>query len=115
MLLRNGTGVTHRNGTDAREIDHQLGGEVDFKATTKTKAPQVTGGDGEPKTRRVDRRLAYLLSCSIRFELVQRGELTLDQAIDDVERLRVVAGITCRCEREILDAFERYDKRRRSS
>jgi hypothetical protein len=63
--------------------------------------------DGEPKTRRVDRRLAYLLSCSIRFELVQRGELTLDQAIQDVERLRVVAGIACSCEREILDAWRR--------
>jgi hypothetical protein len=109
MSLRNGAGVTHRNGTDARGIDHQLGGEVDFKATTKTKAPQVT------KTTRVDRRLVYWLSCSIRFELVQRGELTLDEAIDDVERLRIHAGITCRCEREILDAFERYDKRRRSS
>jgi hypothetical protein len=114
MLLRNGAGVTHRNGTDAREVD-QRGCEVNFKATTKTKAPQVTGGDGEPKTRRIDRRLAYLLSCSIRFELVLRGEMTLDEALDDIERLRVHAGIACRCEREILDAFERYDKRRRSS
>jgi hypothetical protein len=98
VLLRNGAGVTHRNGTDARKID-RLGSGVDFKATTKTKAPQVTGGDGEPKTGRVDPRLGYLLSCSIRFELVQRGELTLDQAIEDIERLRVVAGIACCCDK----------------
>jgi hypothetical protein len=69
-------------------------------------------------TARVDPRLAFLRSCAIRFELVERQEMTLDEAIDDIERLRVVAGIACRCEREILDAFERYNKpthRRRAS
>jgi hypothetical protein len=69
-------------------------------------------------TARVDPRLAFLLSCAIRFELVERQEMTLDEAFDDIERLRVITGITCCCEREILNAFERYNKpthRRRSS
>jgi hypothetical protein len=67
---------------------------------------------------RVDPRLAFLLSCAILFELVERAEMTLDEAIDDIERLRVHAGIACCCEREILNSFERYKKptyRRRSA
>jgi hypothetical protein len=64
----------------------------------------------EAPARRVDPRLAFLLSCAIRFELVERQEMTLDEAFDDIERLRVIAGITCSCEREILNAFERYTK-----
>jgi hypothetical protein len=59
-------------------------------------------------TARVDPRLAFLLSCAIRFELVERQEITLDEAFDDIERLWVIAGIACRCEREILNAFERW-------
>ena len=65
-------------------------------------------------TARVDPRLAFLLSCAIRFELVERQEMTLDEAIDDIERLRVVAGIACRCEREILNALEHCNKPTRS-
>jgi len=64
----------------------------------------------EAPARRVDPRLAFLLSCAIRFELVERQEMTLDEAFDDIERLRVIAGIMCSCERDILDAFERYAK-----
>jgi hypothetical protein len=55
-------------------------------------------------TARVDLRLAFLLSCAIRFELVEREEMTLDEAFDDIERLLVVAGLACRYEREILNA-----------
>jgi hypothetical protein len=41
MLPANGAGVAHRvSGADAREID-QLGGRVNFLATTKIKPPQV--------------------------------------------------------------------------
>jgi len=61
-------------------------------------------------TARVDPRLAFLLSCAIRFELVERQEMTLDEAFDDIERLRVIAGITCCCEGETLNAFERGSK-----
>jgi len=65
-------------------------------------------------TARVDPRLAFLLSCAIRFELVEREEMTLDEAFDDIARLWAIAGIACRCKCEILDAFERYAKPTRS-
>jgi hypothetical protein len=69
-------------------------------------------------TARVDPRMAFLLSCAIRFELVERQEMTLDEALDDIERLRIIAGLVCCCERDILNAFERCNKppyRRRTS
>ena len=72
----------------------------------------------EAPARRVDPRLAFLLSCAIRFELVEQQEMTLDEAFDDIARLWAIVGIACRCECEILNAFERYAKptqRRRSS
>jgi len=65
-------------------------------------------------TARVDPRLAFLLSCAIRFELVEREEMMLDEAFDDIERLLVAAGLACRCEREILNALERCNKPTRS-
>jgi hypothetical protein len=65
-------------------------------------------------TARVDPRLAFLLSCAIRFKLVERQEMTLDEALDDIERPRVIAGLACSCESEILDAFERCNKSIRS-
>ena len=64
----------------------------------------------EAPARRVDPRLAFLLSCAIRFELVEHQEMTLDEAFDDIGKLWAIAGIACRCECEILDAFERYAK-----
>ena len=72
-------------------------------AFSETLALEVPAG-------RVDPRLAFLLSCAIRFELVEREEMTLDEAFDDIARLWAIAGIACRCECEILDAFERYAK-----
>jgi hypothetical protein len=56
----------------------------------------------------VDPRMAFLLSCAIRFELVERGEMDLDEAFDEgiIERFRAIAKITCRCEREIIDRFD---------
>jgi hypothetical protein len=65
-------------------------------------------------TARVDPRLAFLLSCASRFDLVERQEMTLDEAFDDIERLRVIAGLACHCESEILNAFERCNKPTRS-
>jgi hypothetical protein len=42
MPLANGAGVAHRvSGADARRID-QLGGRVNFLATTKIKPPQAS-------------------------------------------------------------------------
>jgi hypothetical protein len=64
----------------------------------------------EAPARRVDPRLAFLLSCAIRFELVEQQEMTLDEAFDDIARLWAIVGIACRCECEILNAFERYAK-----
>ena len=67
-------------------------------------------------TARVDPRMALLLSCAIRFELVERDEMTLDEALDDafVERFRAIAEITCRCEREMLEQWERLYPHQRS-
>jgi hypothetical protein len=65
-------------------------------------------------TARVDPRLAFLLSCAIRFELVERQEMTLDEALDDIDRLRIIAGLACCCEREILNSFDRCNKPTRS-
>ena len=58
--------------------------------------------------RRIDRRLAFLACASARFDLVETGEMTLDEAVDDnfVERFRAVAEITCRCEREMIERWE---------
>ena len=64
----------------------------------------------EAPARRVDPRLAFLLSCAIRFELVEQQEMTLDEAFNDIARLWAIVGIACRCECEILNAFERYAK-----
>ena len=52
-------------------------------------------------TARVDPRMALLLSCAIRFELVERDEMTLDEALDDafIEQFRAITEINCRCER----------------
>ena len=59
-------------------------------------------------TARVDPRMALLLSCAIRFELVERDEMTLDEALDHnlIEQFRAIAEITCHCEREIMDRMD---------
>jgi len=68
-------------------------------------------------TSRIDPRLAFLLSCAIRFELVERGEMDLDDALDDafIEQFRAIAEITCRCEREMIERWDRLYPHRRSS
>jgi len=59
--------------------------------------------------RRVDRRLAFLACASARFDLVETGEMTLDEAVDGnfVERFRAVAEIVCACECQMIEAWER--------
>ena len=59
--------------------------------------------------RRIDRPLAFLACASARFDLVEIGEMTLDEAVDDnfVERFRAVAEIACACECQMIEAWER--------
>jgi hypothetical protein len=85
------------------------------------KAPAVSGlGQGEktgnfpPDTapdhnrQRIDLRLAFLACAAARFDLVEAGAMTLDEAFsrDFVERYREIGRLTCQCEREILDRFD---------
>jgi hypothetical protein len=83
------------------------------EANTKDR-PSPTPLDREHQDH-ADLRMQFLLSCAIRFELVERGEMALDEALYDdfIERFRAVAEITCRCEREILNAFQREDRKMR--
>ncbi len=92
------------------------------------KAPAVEPGPGEgisenfppdtaldPNGQHIDLRLAFLACAAARFDLVETNAMTLDEALDDVfvEQLRAVAEITCRCERDILDAWERGHRKLR--
>ena len=65
----------------ALEID-QLGSAVTLSPTLDSKLPQVSrvkvSGDS------VDPRLVFLLRAAARFELVEAGELCLDEAFDDL-------------------------------
>lgn len=72
------------------------------------KAPPLKAQNAEGQSR-IDPRLAFLACAAARFDLVEAGAMTLDEALDDdfVERFRAIAGIVCRCEREILDRWER--------
>ena len=60
-------------------------------------------------TTQIDRRLAFLACASTRFDLVETGEMTLDEAVDGnfVERFRAVAEIVCACECQMIEAWER--------
>jgi len=56
-------------------------------------------------TTQIDRRLAFLACASARFDLVESGEMTLGEAVDDnfVERFRAVAEIVCACECQMIE------------
>ena len=60
-------------------------------------------------TTQIDRRLAFLACASARFDLVETGEMMLDEAVDSnfVERFRAVAEIVCACECQMIEAWER--------
>jgi hypothetical protein len=66
----------------------------------------------DPNRQRIDLRLAFLACASARLALIEEGVMSLDEAFDDafVENFRAIAGIVCRCEREMLDAFERQHR-----
>jgi hypothetical protein len=71
----------------------------------------------DPNRQRIDLRLAFLACAAARFDLVEVGEMTLDQALDDafIEQFRAVAKITCHCECEMIERWERLCLHRRSS
>jgi hypothetical protein len=58
---------------------------------------------------RIDLRLAFLAIASARLELVEAGVMTLDEAVDAefIERFRAIAEISCRCEKAIMERFDR--------
>jgi hypothetical protein len=65
----------------AFEVDW-LGSAVTFSPTLDGTSPQVicaSGGDGAC---RIDPRLVFLLRAAARFELVEAGQLCLDEAFD---------------------------------
>jgi hypothetical protein len=59
-------------------------------------------------TARVDPRLCFLACAAARFDLVEAGAMTLDEALDTefVERFRAIAQINCHCECEIMQRME---------
>jgi hypothetical protein len=63
----------------------------------------------------VDPRLSFLLSCAIRFDMVERGEMTLDEALDHdlVERFRALGQLSCHCEPEIMQRMDRVHREMR--
>jgi hypothetical protein len=60
----------------------------------------------------IDPRLALLARASAKLILVEACVETLDHAFDDISRGFCMLD-PCKCEREILDSFERYDCIRR--
>jgi hypothetical protein len=60
-------------------------------------------------TARIDPRLAFLACAGARLMLVEEGVMTLDEAVDNafVENFRAIAQITCHCERETLEQWDR--------
>jgi hypothetical protein len=64
---------------------------------------------GQAAFRRIDPRLAFLACAAARFDLVERGAMTLDEAFsrDFVERFREIGRLTCHCERETMQNMDR--------
>jgi hypothetical protein len=63
------------------------------KGSTKDR-PSPTPLD--PNRQRIDLRLAFLACAAARFDLVEAGAITLDEAVDDlfIENFRAVAGMS---------------------
>jgi hypothetical protein len=57
---------------------------------------------------RIDRRLAFLARASTRFDLVQYGEMSIDEAYGDL-----VLDLPCPCVRETVKRWERADRKKR--
>jgi hypothetical protein len=56
----------------------------------------------------VDPRLAFLARAAARFELVQCGEMSIDEAYGDL-----VLDLPCPCVRETVKRWERADRKKR--
>jgi hypothetical protein len=69
----------------------------------------------DPNRQHIDLRLAFLACAAARFDLVEAGAMTLDEAVDDlfIENFRAVAGIVCHCEFEIMQRIEAEHRRTR--
>jgi hypothetical protein len=50
----------------------------------------------------VDSKLVFLSRAAARLELVEAGEMTLDEAFDGL-----VSGLSCQCSRELVERWER--------
>lgn len=76
------------------------------EASTKDR-PSPTPLDLEHQDH-ADLRMQFLLSCAIRFELVERDEMSLDEAFDGkfIDAFLTATG-ACWCQRAIDDHFER--------
>jgi hypothetical protein len=51
---------------------------------------------------RVDPRLAFLARAAVRFELVEAGEISLNDAMDGL-----IDGLLCRCDRDVVERWQR--------
>ena len=57
---------------------------------------------------KVDPKLAFLARAAVRFQLVEAGEMDIDEAFDGL-----VACLQCSCSRELVQKWERdYSTRR---
>jgi hypothetical protein len=95
--------AAHRgDGGDAPTNFDQLGGAVDPANSACGGRPQVRTGE------RIDRRNILLLMAKLRFDLVERGEMSLDEAFSGtfMELLREVGQAPCWCECETLQRME---------
>jgi hypothetical protein len=60
----------------------------------------------------VDRRRAFLLRASTKFELVEAALQDADEAIDDLEHALHMLRPCCTYEREMVERWERWDRER---
>jgi hypothetical protein len=99
----------HRGRTQLSRVELNGERQLQHRDRSSKGQPALEDLNGEGKGRRIDYRLAFLACASARFDLVEAGIMTLDEALDDtfVEKFRAVAEITCRCEREMIDRWER--------
>jgi hypothetical protein len=60
----------------------------------------------------IDAHLPLLLRLSVWFDLVEAASVDADKAVAEVLHARQVFA-PCSCQREILDAFDRHDRKYR--
>jgi hypothetical protein len=73
---------------------------------------EIKNIDRRPCGQQVDPRLAFLLRAAAKLILVESCHLDLDTAFADlVPAFKAIAVPPCTCERQTLDAWERYDQK----